>query len=299
MAIYHLSTTRITRRKAQSAVASAAYYADEALTDHRTGLHHAMPPRDGLLDSEILFPSEARMATPWDRQRLWNAVEAREKRVDSLVALLWIVALPHELSTADAIALARSFADTLINRWGCVIDLTVRNTGSLNRVGYLLTTTRRFDGDSLGEQIDFVINAQTRYNRGIETSQRSDLLAIRAQWAEMVNAALAAAGFSARVDHRSLKDQGFDLIPQTHLGSTVARRTRRGEDMDHKAGSVDRDIYNAKSILKQPDIIRRLLESRGEPFDAQSARRAIDRFVDDAPLREGLYQLVIAECEQP
>mgnify|MGYP003347333202 CR=1 FL=1 len=233
------------------------------------------------------------MATPWDRQRLWNAVEAREKRKDSLVALLWFVALPKELSITDAIALARSFADALINRWGCVIDLTVRDASPQNRVGYLLTTTRRFDGACLGEQIDLVANAQTRYNRGIETSQRSDLLAIRALWAEMVNAALTAAGSSARVDHRSLKDQGFDLIPQSHLGSTVARRTRRGEDMDNTTGSVDRDIYNAKQIMNQPDIIRRLLESRGEPFDAQSTRRAIDHFVDDAIQREELHQIFI------
>ncbi|UHC17892.1 MobA/MobL family protein [Methylobacterium currus] len=297
MAIYHLRTDRITRRKGQSAVASAAYYADEPLTDHRTGLHHVMPPRTGLLHREIVFPSGACVATPWDRQRLWNAVEAREKRKDSLVALLWFVALPQELSIADAAGLARSFADALIKRWGCVIDLTVRDTSSQNRVGYLLTTTHRFDGNFLGEQIDFVANAQIRYNRGIETSQRSDLLAIRSLWAEMVNAALAAAGFSARVDHRSLKDQGFNLIPQSHLGSIVARRTRRGEDMDNKTGSVDRDIYNAKQIMKQPDLIRRLLESRGEPFDAQSARRAIDRYVDDAPLREELYQLVISGGE--
>lgn len=239
------------------------------------------------------------MATPWDRQSLWNAVEAREKRKDSLVALLWFVALPQELSIMDAIALARSFADALITRWGCAIDMTVRDNGSDNRVGYLLTTTRRLDGTCLGEQIDFIVNAQTRYNRGIETSQRSDLLAIRSQWADMVNAALAAAGFSARVDHRSLKEQGFDLIPQSHLGSILARRTRRGEDMDNQAGSVDRDIHNAKQIMEQPDIIRRLLESRGEPFDAQSARRAIDRFVDDVPLREELYQLVIPGGEHP
>ncbi|WP_156295442.1 hypothetical protein [Methylobacterium aquaticum] len=56
---------------------------------------------------------------------------------------------------------------------------------------------------------------------------------------------------------------------------------------------MDRDIYNAKQIMNQPDIIRRLLESRGEPFDAQSARRAIDYFVDDAILREELHQIVI------
>lgn len=225
MAIYHLKTERITQRNGQNSIAIASYYADEPLTDDRTGLRHVMPPRTGLLHHEILFPNDACMATPWDRQRLWNAVEAREKRKDSLVALLWFIALPKELSITDAIALARSFADALINRWGCVIDLTARDASPQNRVGYLLTTTRRFDGACLGEQIDFVANAQTRYNRGIETSQRSDLLAIRALWAEMVNAALAAAGSSARVDHRSLKAQGFDLIPQIHLGSTVARRT--------------------------------------------------------------------------
>lgn len=52
----------------------------------------------------------------------------------------------------------------------------------------------------------------------------------RALWADLVNQALAAAGHDARVDHRSLKDQGVDRVPQVHMGpKALAFEARTGQ----------------------------------------------------------------------
>jgi hypothetical protein len=90
MAIYHLRVDKIGRSKGQSAVASTSYYSDEPLLDLRTGIRHVMPPRQGLLHSEIIFPAGADEATALDRDSLWNAVEACENRRDGNTTLLWV-----------------------------------------------------------------------------------------------------------------------------------------------------------------------------------------------------------------
>lgn len=293
MAIYHFRVTKIGRSKGQSAVASAAYYSNERLLDQRTGIRHVMPPRAGLLHDEILFPPHVQRSETLDRERFWNMVESHEKRSDANTALLWYVALPSELATKDAIRLAQSFSRYLIDRFGFVIDLTVRETSPGALVAYLLSSTRQMIGDGFRSKIVFLLSGPDRERLGLPKAPRTDLMEIRLRWAELVNSALAEIGSSARVDHRSLKDRGFDLIPQTHLGSAAARRTRRGEDLDRKSGSAERDTYNAQRIMARPGMLRDLIESEGESFDEENARRAVHRYVDDPELRDRLYALVL------
>lgn len=295
MAIYHFRVTKIGRSKGQSAVASAAYYSDERLLDQRTGIRHVMPPRPGLLHSEILFPNHVENRNALNREQLWNMVEAREKRKDANTALLWYVALPIELAPGEAIRLAQSFSRYLIERFGFPIDLTVREASPGVLGGYLLSATRQMNTDGLGSKIVFLLHGSDRDRLGLPKAPRADLIEIRLRWAELVNGALAEAGASARVDHRSLKDRGFDLIPQTHLGSAAARRTRRGEGLDRKSGSVERDIHNSQRIMAQPGMLRSLIESEGETFTAENVRRAVHRYVDDLVLRDRLCALVLQE----
>lgn len=54
------------------------------------------------------------------------------------------------------------------------------------------------------------------------------LLAWRKAWADVVNRYLQAAGSSIRIDHRSYKERGIDLIPMIHEGSAARRIEARG-----------------------------------------------------------------------
>ncbi|SAL19515.1 Mobilization protein A [Caballeronia telluris] len=52
---------------------------------------------------------------------------------------------------------------------------------------------------------------------------RDELIATRKKCADLQNAALAKYGHTARVDHRTLKDQGIDREPERHLGQARVR----------------------------------------------------------------------------
>jgi plasmid stabilization system protein ParE len=84
MAIYHLSAKIASRAKGQSVVASAPYHAAENLYDRHIGQTFDYTRKQGVEHSEILAPEGA---PEWvqDRERLWNKVERVERRKDSII----------------------------------------------------------------------------------------------------------------------------------------------------------------------------------------------------------------------
>src|SRR5215472_9381109 len=124
MAIYHFTAKVISRSKGRSAVAAAAYRSASHLHDYRQDLTFDYAAKPDVIHSEILAPRE----TPeWvhNRELLWNAVEAGEKRRDSQVAREVEFALPEELTQPEAIALAREFVEREFVARGMVADLNV------------------------------------------------------------------------------------------------------------------------------------------------------------------------------
>ena len=108
MAIFHFSVQVISRAAGRSSVSAAAYRAGERLHDERLDRDHDFRARSGVEHSEILLPEGA--PEQWrDRERLWNDVEAFEKRKDAQLAREVEFALPRELTKKDNIKLARAF----------------------------------------------------------------------------------------------------------------------------------------------------------------------------------------------
>lgn len=70
----------------------------------------------------------------------------------------------------------------------------------------------------------------------------------RRRWAELVNTALERAGFEARVDHRTLEEQGIERLPLAHLGPVATRMERRG--IQTELGNRNRDIKEQNSRLR-------------------------------------------------
>ena len=61
-----------------------------------------------------------RQSPSWTKHRavLWDEAEKAERRKNSVVAREVLIALPHELSKADRIALTRALASWLVSRYG-------------------------------------------------------------------------------------------------------------------------------------------------------------------------------------
>ena len=167
MAIAFARARYLSRATGGNAVRSAAYNAREAITAERTGELFHFRHRDTPTHHEVLLPegADARLA---DAAVLWNAAEAAEKRKDAQVAREIVLALPadRELTTADRIELARTFAAEHFVSKGLAVQLDVHaphrergegedawaeGTGGdhTNWHAHLLITTRRVEGDHL------------------------------------------------------------------------------------------------------------------------------------------------------
>lgn len=105
MAIYHFSAKIISRANGSSALASAAYRSASRLYDERLDRHHDFSNKAGVVHSEVMLPDGAPERLS-DREKLWNAAEAAEKRIDSQLAREVEFAIPRELSPEMGIDLA-------------------------------------------------------------------------------------------------------------------------------------------------------------------------------------------------
>ncbi len=255
MAIYHLSVKPVSRSAGRSATGAAAYRAAEKLVDERTGEIHDYRRKAGVESADIVLPDGApEWAT--DRAKLWNAAELAEKRKDACVAREFEVALPSELSPAERRRLALDFAKDMANREGCAVDVAIHAPGrggdNRNHHAHILRTTRKVGPDGLTGKLD---TEKAGRNRA------ADLEAVRARWAELVNARLLEHGHATRVDHRSLEAQGIERRPTVHLGPAASGYERR---------------TGQASELRQREAAARLAQSRavGElEREAQAAER--------------------------
>src|SRR3546814_20078374 len=124
MAIFHLSVKVISRAAGRSAVAAAAYRSAERLHDERLDRAHDFTNKSGVVHSEVLLPEH--VPDEWrDRERLWNDVEAFEKRKDAQLSREVEFAIRREMNQQPGIALARDFAHREFVDQGMVADLHV------------------------------------------------------------------------------------------------------------------------------------------------------------------------------
>lgn len=200
MASYHLSVKTISRSQGRSATAAAAYRAGEIIDCERYGVEHDYTRKSGIEHTEIFAPDDA---PDWcrDRAQLWNGVEAKETRKNSMVAREWEVSLPHELTADQRRELVATFSRDLVDRYGIAADVAIhaphREGDQRNHHAHILTTTRTVTPEGL--------DAKTRELHGQRGSE--EITAMRGRWAELSNDALERAGQSERVDHRSLDAQ--------------------------------------------------------------------------------------------
>ena len=221
MAIYHLSAQVIGRSSGRSSVAAAAYRAGEGLRDERTGRSHDYGRRREI-ESWIQAPA---WAPDWatDRGRLWNEVEASERRSDSQLAREINVALPVELSRERQGELVRSFVREQLAGRGMVADVAVHRQDPGNPHAHVMLTTRSVGEGGFGPKA-----------RG--WNRPEELAGWREAWAVHANRELEREGREERVDHRSHGDRGLDREPTVREGpdareagpQCVARQEGRG-----------------------------------------------------------------------
>ena len=288
MAIYHLSIKTVGRSAGRSATGAAAYRSGEKIADLRSGQVFDYTRKHGIEHREIVLPtSMASQDLGWarNRQSLWNAAEAAEKRKDSRVAREYEVAIPHELNQAQRIHLVREFAAVLANHYRVVVDFAIhtahREGDPRNRHAHVLTTTRELTPSGLGAKTALELSESVRAKRGLPHS-RAEFVEIRERWSALGNEFLRQYGHAARIDHRTLAAQGIDRQPTVHLGASVTALRRRG---------IETDVERRVAWQEQQAVIEKLV-------NAKAAGESERKREHDAGLLHRSTNLHAARCQR-
>ena len=273
MAIYHLSVKSISRSAGRSVVAAAAYRAGQELTDERQGVTHDYTRKQGVEDAFIVAPDGADWAQ--DRNALWNAAEAAEKRKDAKTGREYELALPAELDAGARKELAREFAAELVERYGVVADVAIHEPGregdNRNHHAHILTTTR-----AAGEK---GLEAKTRI-LDVASTASAEIEHMRGVWARQVNMALERHQIEQRVDHRSFQRQGKEQEPTRHMGVSATALERQaareipGREPVTDLGRQNAQIHERNRVL---EAARKAVEKAQELFSGleKKARLAV------------------------
>ncbi|RUR51946.1 MobQ family relaxase [Vreelandella populi] len=291
MSMYHFSGQVISRSDGRSSVEAAAYRSAAKLVDNRTGETHDYRRKKGVTHSEILAPDHA---PSWmlDRTRLWDSVEAIEKRKDAQLAREFNVAFPIELTYEQNLALMRDFVQVEFVERGMVADCNMHDLNSHNPHFHVMLSMRTIDGDGWGKK-----------NR--DWNQKELLEHWRKAWADTANKHLERAGRSERIDHRSLVDQGItDREPTRHLGphavafeKRTGEKSRRREWIEERAqaaaaAKIQEATIAAEIVVAQREVevLRLDLEEVRVPVEAKPEQDNIDSALSSDEIRLQLEQ---------
>ncbi|MCL2257513.1 MAG: MobA/MobL family protein [Candidatus Bathyarchaeota archaeon] len=193
---------------------AAAYRSGEALGGDGAEIIHDYTRKKGVVHKEILLPDNAPEEYQ-DRQTLWRAVEARERRHDARLAREIEVALQKEFDLQENIALLREYIKENFVDKGMIADFAVHYARSENPHAHIMLTTRHVTPDGFkGKNRDW--------------DKDAELLRWRENREEINNRKFAEKGLAERIDHRTLKAQGIDREPTIHLGHKAAALERKG-----------------------------------------------------------------------
>jgi ATP-dependent exoDNAse (exonuclease V) alpha subunit len=245
MAIYHFSAKVISRATGSSALASAAYRSAARLHDQRLDRHHDFSNKAGVVHSEVMLPDGAPEHL-FDREKLWNEVEATELRKDAQLAREIEFAIPREMTKEEGIELASDFVrEEFVDR-GMIADLNVHwdlgADGEPKPHAHVMLTMRDVDEGGFGRE-------EPRLEPHGPSGEMARALG------EHVNARLAELDIDARIDHRSLEAQGIDLEPQHKIGPAASRMVAQGLQSERLA-EMHREIArsNGEKIIANPGL---------------------------------------------
>ena len=240
MAIFHLRARTASRAGGASAAASAAYILRLGKYK-KTGLDGCIFTQAGNMPDWASGPNK--------RLEYWRAADLYERANGRLFKSVEF-ALPTILSPAARFDLALQFCEQ-VARTTEGQPLPFLLAGHEGKGGnphvHLMVSERINDGHNRSAETWFG-RASTQgkdparggAKKSAALKPKDWLFQTRALLADLTNKALAKAGFSARVDHRSLLDQGItNRAPGQHLGPTASARLRRG------VGSRRRDDLNS------------------------------------------------------
>jgi hypothetical protein len=300
LASYHLSVhPNVSRGKGQSLVRTAAYNDRAKLIDERTGEVWDYSHLGEALASGICAPKDA-PDWAYDLGQLVNEVERFEKRSDSQLAMNLDIALPHEQTLEQNRRLMQDFVREQFQRKGYAAHFAIhppdRDGDDRNTHAHVLVTLRKIDEHGFART---KAEQQERYrNRG------EFVEGLRDAWEKLANRHLERNGYDARIDRRSLEDQGIEREPQQHQGPAVTAMEREG-NVTRIGGEIRRRQHHFAELkalaAEERQIDAQIIDleaRRAERQARETAKGQVDHIRPDQS-RDAAYRQHIPGYDQP
>ena len=182
-----------------------------------------------------VIPPEPKEAEAWFRE------EEKGDRKNARMSDRFIGALPRELTPEQCIEAVEKFCrdvtqDRVPWHFALHLELDKKHEPDWNPHAHIIIrdrnieTGRRFLYTSSGPR-----QRAELAEKGVHAWTTKDF---RVEWEDQMNRALERAGHDARIDHRSLKEQGIDREPQIHIGPGSQNAAQKG----HEFESQDRPL---------------------------------------------------------
>lgn len=229
MAIFYFNAQAISRSSGKNACRAAAYNARAEIIDRKTGKAYNYSDRTDLAHSLIMTPAIDGLTFKIDRSKLWNLVEAGEKRPDAQLARSLVLALPIEIDNQAKWLLTQKFVRDNFTSQGMVADVNIHDINSHNPHVHILLTMRDINEITPSGEIVFGLKNRTWNDKKLLERQKES-------WANTVNKYLELAQVQDRIDHRTPTDR----VPQIHIGTTAWEMEQRG--IQTERGGLHREI---------------------------------------------------------
>jgi ATP-dependent exoDNAse (exonuclease V) alpha subunit len=267
-------------------VAVAAAQAASRLRDDYYGVLHNHLRREAVEFTEIVAPAGS-PAWVFDREQLWNRVEATELRKDSQLARAIEISLPVELGSAQCIELLREYVRAEFVSKRMIADMSIQRTQLEHLNAHVLLTLREATAQGFGPKM-------RQWNR------RNNLLDWRSSWANWANLHLARAGHRVRIDHRSLDEQQIELAPARRIG--VGRPSddieRLPEHLQARFAEQRRIAHeNGAAVIEDPSVAIRALARQRRSFSSAELRQFLTSRTDGAAQLDAALSSIMACSE--
>lgn len=270
---FHFKIDIVKRSDGASAVAKSAYISGEKIRSEYYNDSYDYRNKQGVIDKGVLLPDNAPKEYE-ERKVLWNSVEKFEKQKNAQLARNFVIALPKELTDEERKELLLRFINENFVKEGMIADYAIHEKDETqNYHAHVLTTMRPLNPDGTwgqksrkeyinDENGDPIYtkggNRKSRKVNSINWNDKGNAEKWRKNFSDLCNEYLEKGGHEKRVDHRSYKRQGLDILPEEHMGAANMALERKG--VKTVVGDRNREIRKANSVIK--DLVKQIKSIR-------------------------------------
>lgn len=269
MRTYELTATakQVQRSHGRSSVAASAYRSASLIYDNRTGITHDYRNKKGVEHSEIFTPDNAPEFAKVGAT-LWNAVEEKEKKSNSITARERIVAFPHEFNIFQRKEAGASISREIMNRYNCAVESSYHKadkiidtetgeiTDNKNNHVHIMFTNRGFDESTKDgwSKTKFRNYSHDRITINGETTTKAshENKTLRAFIAGEINRIAQRDNLQVKTEHLSFKERGIDQEATQHLGYVASDMKKKGKASQRENINIEiRASNDNRAELKQ------------------------------------------------